>query len=384
MLPQLLILLTGLAAVAAGDAATVSIRAEGSAPGVGPVAREEATANARLAAVIECVERIAPDVDLAVLMPLLRPAPAYISSARRIKLDTHGRATVVELEARVLKDELRRDVAAALLPRVAPNAQVLLLVAERLGNQDALRLAPGGGVAESALARLMRQSGLTLVETAGVFDRYSEGELMDRLRGDVDSGAKLGRETMAGVVVLGVATAQMQGPDGDGLNLGANRARLDLRVLSAEDDAFVETFETESSLYSRHDEDGSAQALDDACEKVAPQLLTAVALAAARRPAQPVVVLTIEGIAAEAELEEILRVLLEHTDIDSMEELFRRAEAVRYRLHYGGAVAPLVKEICEANYPGFRLQAVRVVDREMTFSVCRRAARGASDLRTRR
>ncbi len=367
MLATILIALAALGATSPGDD-VISVQAEGTAVGTGAAAKREATANAQLAAIVDCVERLAPGKDLNPFKSILDAAPDYIRSSRRTDLDVGEEDTTVTINARILNGLLQRDAARILLRRLPQDTKVLVLVAERIGKERALGLVPAGE-AEIALGDWLREAGLDVVNPVTVRARRSEAELLEMLRGNDKVGGKLlAREHLAQVAVLGMCTVD-GGTETQGTGLPTNRARLELRIIEANEGAVLDTLSTESVLHSVDAAHGAMLSIQDACERLRNGLLTSTVLAAATNPPKGGVIMTIEGADDSGRVDAIIDALATVPGVENLEEVYRAKGTAQFRVEYGGKMAAFVKAITGRAYQGFRVETRRAVGRDLRVRI---------------
>ncbi|MFO7975090.1 MAG: hypothetical protein R6V12_10700 [Candidatus Hydrogenedentota bacterium] len=336
-------------------------RVEGTAEGTGAAAVRAADQNGLLAALGEYLEPYALDGNLSLFQELLENPRPYIRSFERIDTQVEGGVTVVTLRVKVDEEAARRAAASIVFPKVAARARFLVLIAERGVGEKQLSLR-SRGIAETCVAKAMREAGLNNVRgVAAILDEYEEGTLMAQLADDKGIRQVL-RENAGDSAIVGRAYVQSELAT-EGSNLLEHRAALELRIVGASEGAH--TLRSEARVLSSEIERGAETALQDACEKIAEDVVPLSVLTVAQSGLGTGVLLVVKGHMDAEGREAILERLKGVPGTGEVEVLRETAGMLRAHVHYTGELGPLYRHLTWDPYKGFRLSAKEVVAREI-------------------
>lgn len=343
----------------AGDVMRVHL--EASAPGTGAAGRVAAVQKAQEEAVLQVVKTLTATDDLLMFRPLLDRAPAYMRSYEVLDQKQVGDATEVKLEAYILYKQLKRDLAALVLPLFPKPPKVVVVVDAGEG----VEVDPS---VEDNLAEAFRDAGVEVVDPSKVRAGLPDAELRARLHGDAEAAVRFAWENLADVAVVGEVKAVTEEPRA-GSNVRANRATVLLRIIRGEDARTFDVQTAEALVHSRKAAEGRAMAVSDACDKIKDPALVSVVLAVAGAKGTPYVVVTVEGLGSEEQWQALCAWAKQCPDVEEAEPLHFSGTTGRLRLKYDGPMAPLVDALTEQEYPGFYLAPRQVIERDVVLAV---------------
>ncbi len=364
-----IVTLASLTAFAA-DLAPVETQADGTAAGLGPAARGAAIRNAQANIVVNRLEILAPTRDFSLFASIVENPERYVPAYRVIREDTTDNATTVEIAGEVLDAKLRRDAAKRILESHAQKPRVILMVDERIA-PDEPRALKDKGVAEDAIAEKLRDAKFDVVDSRELLAKNSEADLRQFLGGSPGLLSELARTHLADIVIVGNASALLEGGADGKSGLHRLHAKVDLRVIRAADAYELDDVKTEAVLFSADVREGGALCVTDACDKAAPALVDAAALGMLGGTPQDKVYLTIEGLEGKAQLDQILATIQAVPGVDSVDQMYTSDVMVRLAVAYSGSMTPFVDALSRGKYDGRYLHIRSVVNRDMTVQIRR-------------
>jgi hypothetical protein len=348
----------------AGDSILIESHAEGSAPGLGPAARNEAIRNAQAKMVIDRLEALAPVRDFSLFAPLIENPERFLPSYRVVDERTSDDATHVEIAGQLLDVLLKREAAALVLSSYADKPRAILIVSERVA-PGVPRLLSEEGVAEGAIKERLCDAKFDVIDSRQLLAEHSEADLLQCLGGSPDLACQLARRHLADIAILGSAVSFIE----DGTTLRRHRAEIELRVIRAADGYLLEDIDSVAELTSADARQGGIVSVNDACEKVAFAIMNAAALGMLGGAPQNQVYLTVEGLGHGVQLDQILQTIKTLPGVDSVEEMYASDEIVRMAVNYAGPMGPFVDALSSRKYDGYSLHTKSVVNRDMTVRV---------------
>jgi hypothetical protein len=351
------------------DEGARTVHMEGTAPGVERTAFTVAVKNAQTAIVTDCIEKLVASRALAPFASIIENAADYIDSWEPIRQSRVGAATVVEIEAVLLEDRLRRDVASLLLTNLPHRPKVMILVAEQLEPQGGGAIATQDGPAWPALSKELEDLRLVVVDLGALVEQYGEDALLAVIGADPQEGARVARDHMADVLVLGRVTCGTQ-PRDPRSNLVPRTAELAMRVVRPADAAVLAQSETTGRVQSVRPEDGARQAVVDACEKACLLLVTDVVLGAVSRAPEPDgTVLTVGGPITPERAWMIEETITEGLPKAAVESFYVSPTMARIRVVTAGSPRTIAGLLELATFSGFRLEIRRLVGTEVAVEL---------------
>ena len=356
-----------VSASAAPEEDLLKVTMEGRAAGADTAARDEAILNAEREIILQAIEGILPKPDLGALRKVFERLPKYIvPTPRLLKYTIEHDTAHVELEAQVRIDVLRKDVALGVLPYLRPPRKALILIAEP-GIDGKLSVTKPGS-AESAVVEALRAIGLDAVDPVELRAVYEGVDLLPRIQGDTQEVARLARENLADIAIVGTVT-KSDDPPGQGSNVRACHATIAISIVRAGDAKMVESKAVDAVVNSENPREGCAQALEDACAKLKKEIGVPAVLAAAGAAPSEDVIIAVEDPPSGEFAKELLAALRANPAVQNPEALLQTAHAARFRMAFTGKMDGLVDYVVSKTYAGRRVGPKRVVGGHMELEV---------------
>lgn len=351
-------LVAAIAAAAGPEDFLMKINGTGKADGIGLHARQQAIADAQEAALQALAGSILGFDKSDLLGTLVEQSAEFVHSANVVDHKTDQGATRVSVEFLVNIVQIRNAAVRLLLPSMSYKPRVLVLVADILNADD---VPADATYAETALADACRATGLEIVDTRPIRAAFSSKDLATQLQ-DENAGRRfLGYDAQVDVAIIGVARAERV-PSDVPTNLQANKAHLELRVIRADDGRLMDAAAIDAIVHSVDFIEGAAQAIQDACGKLAPQMINAAALAVVGPETTDGYALTVQQAGPHANLE-TLGNALGQLGAQDVKEVFYSNDVARLYFYYPGELHELVKPLIEQRYPAFRLEQLQTYGR---------------------
>jgi hypothetical protein len=242
---------------------------------------------------------------------------------------------------------------------------VLVLVAERTGGDQPFALAKGG-VAESAILEALRAARLEVVDTGVIRACQSEPDLLNAVQGPTDAAAAFARQGFADVVALGEITVTAE-PEATGSAVLENKAKLVVRVFRARDGKCIDILSQEVLVHSKDPGEGGVAAIQDACEKLAPDIVAASVMAVAGVPPSTDTVITVEQPGQRTRWDAFVNALAEAGGGTEVEVLFYSDALARLRVRYTGLMTPFLDRLTKRSYEGTGVEVVKALQRVVTM-----------------
>lgn len=275
-------------------------------------------------------------------------------------------ATRVEIEARVRRRQLRRDIADLVLSRVERRPKVLVLVTAPEAEEPlAAELCDS---ARTSLVKRLEKDEYDTMILDDLLELLPEEEAQARRAVDAQEAAELARRSLADIAVVGEVSwdAAAITPQS---SVSRNHVELTLRVARAGAGDSADMVKAERVNHSAIPAEGIKSALAEACEELADDLSVSVALASAHVRASSDVVVEVRDLGRASRLGEIAQALQGLWGVEKVEELVGTEKLGRLRVEYAGPLAPLVDRLMSSAYSDFSLNARRAVAREVLVEV---------------
>jgi len=381
-----------LAATALGgprdDEGFIKVRIEAKAPGTGMEARAVATRNAQHAILAQILKTSLAIDDAPTIEPLLQRPERYIRSTQLACYEIVDGETRIQVESFVDRNQLLKDAAALILPRIQPPPKALVLVAQQVGaNEPAV--ASSAATAESEIGKALEKASFEVVDTASVRACHTEAELLAAIKGDSQVAGSFAREGFADVVVLGEATVDAEpsapGKMGrfpiSGLRGGVDRTagnreasqffrrhgKVTVRVFRGRDGKCIDTLTREAVVHSAIPAEGATAALEDACAKLTEDMVMLCVMAVVGEQARDELVITLEEPGTRERLDAFAGVLVKATGSPTVDALLYSDRLARVRVRYAGSMVPLMDILTGNTYEGMALEIQKALKRDVTM-----------------
>ncbi|HPO12544.1 MAG TPA: hypothetical protein PLI09_03795 [Candidatus Hydrogenedentes bacterium] len=339
----------------------LTVRMKGHAEGLGATARTAAINFAQQEVLESVIQSMIASEDMSPFQPMFRNAERYLRNYDLLRCDTPDNATDVEIDAHVLERPVRQDVAALIRPRLPKPPKVLLIAGEQIGDAQAATI-PSPGIVETTLVQELKKLKFDVSTSESVTALYPKAQLIELLRADMEICGKFARGTLADVVMLGVATTVSEGATGGG-NVARTKATLTLRVFRGLDGKMTDDLTRAAAVYAANPGESGEQAVQDACIKMAGDIVVAGILAAVSALPPDTILLVLEHPNARDKVDGVVQVLKSTPGVSAVEELYYSDALARLRVTYSGPVSTLVNLLTTENH----LRARTVIGREMTM-----------------
>ena len=360
-------LATEASAQAAREDTPLRVRMKASEPGTGSAAREGAVRNAQQAVLVQVLESIVGEESWATVAPLLEDPSRFVHSTRMLDHSETDGVTTVEVETLVRAADLRVEAARVLLRRLSSFPRILILEAERIRPEAPFALSKEGTTTR-VLRKAFEKHRIPVVGADSLLERYSDAELLERIRGDLATASRFAHENLVDAVILAEAVAEPERLAERRRTYRVN-AKVSVRVFRARDGKLLKAIARESVIQGADPEEVGVQAVKDACAKLRDDVLVTVILMAVDTTPRGGVTLTIENVGAPARFEAIMQFLRDSFGEQSLDKLYYTEVEARLGVAYSGPMAPFVDQLTEHGYPGFHLEARQVIEHDMTVCV---------------
>lgn len=347
--------------------AAETVVVQGTAPSTGATAREAAIQEAKRAAIASRLESLAGSRDLKPFQSILDEAERYVRSSKVVSETSEDDSTRVELEVEVEHRRLRLDAGTLALNQRIDRPRVVVLISDSIAPEPERRLAQTG-TAEGVILRGLERDRFETLAPEELRSRYAPEALTELLGGSPAAAALLARETLAELVVLGEAVTTTE-PEREGSVISRNTATVRLRVIRAMDAKIIDELAEKAIVKSVVPQEGGRMAIEDASEKLLPELVAALAIGALSRPPENALLVTFEGFAGSEQFREIVDALRQLPGVGKVEEIYETDRVARVQIQYDGAIGAFVDELATRRFSKFTLAAKTVIGRDMTFAV---------------
>jgi hypothetical protein len=357
----------GFSATAAiAEESVLKVRATGEVTGVGAAALNQAIDQALKASVRQVLLDLTGEANLPALAPLHNSPAQYIQSVRVLSQGSKGETTTVEVDALILDQALKIDVVDLLSPVVPSSVHILALVAESPEGRP-LEVSRSG-VTQRTLARILTERQLPYLPLEEVLPQYDRTHLAGQVSGETEAAARLARENLCSLAIVGVGRADVK-PAVGAANLLHCTADVSVRIITAHDAKLVGYHEDTASVDSMDALEGAKQALEDACLKLRDRITTDTVLASLTVKPQHGVIITIPGETTPETYAVINTWLRGHHGDEAIEAHLPGPTRSRFTLQHTGALADLVKSLDNQAVEGVTLRVEQVVGNEITLRV---------------
>ena len=349
---------------------------EAKAPGTGMEARAVATRNAQHAILAQILKTSLAIDDAPTIEPLLQRPERYIRSTQLARYEIVDGETRIEVESFVDRNQLLKDAASLILPRIQPPPKALVLVAQQAGaNEPAV--ASSAGTAESEIGKALEKASFEVVDTAGVRACHTEAELLAAIKGNSQVAGSFAREGFADVVVLGEAAVDAEHgggflpssrrPSAPGQAVPRRHGKVTVRVFRGRDGKCIDTLTREAVVHSAIPDEGAAAALEDACAKLTEDMVMLCVMAVVGEQARDELVITLEEPGTRERLDAFAGVLAKATGSPTLDVLLYSDRLARVRVSYAGSMVPLMDILTGNTYAGMALEIRRALQRDVTM-----------------
>jgi len=347
------------------DEGFIKVRMEAKAPGTDMEARAVATRNAQYAILAQILKTSLAIDDAPTIDPLVQRSERYIRSTQLARYEIVDGETRIEVESFVDRNQLLKDAAALILPRMQPPPKALVLVAQQAGaNEPAV--ASSAATAESEIGRALEKASFEVVATASVRACHTEADLLAAIKGDSQAAGSFAREGFADVVVLGEAAVDAES-SAPGQAVPRRHGQVTVRVFRGRDGKCIDTLTREAVVHSASLAEGAAAALEDACAKLTEDMVMLCVMAVAGEQARDELVITLEEPGTRERLDAFAGVLVKATGSPAVDVLLYSDRLARVRVRYAGSMVPLMDILTGNTYEGMALEIRRALQRDVTM-----------------
>jgi len=345
-----------------------TVRMKGYAEGVGLTARRLAIEDAQHQVMVDILRSMTNTEDMSPFRGILRQADRYIKRYDVLRSDVVGQSTEVEIDAHVLEQPLRYDVAAVMLPRLPRKPSILFLIAEYIGLESQTG-GPTFDIAETALRDRLKDFKFSINGIENLITHFDIVNLIQIINGDVNDGAAFARANQEDVIVTGLVTVTHKPLQKDS-NMLRNRAEATVKVFCGHDGKMMDVIASQAVVQSVDPVEGGRQAVQDACAKLTSELLVSVVLTMLSLEDEGRVLIEIEEPKNVETVEQLTQFIKHIPGVFEVETLFFSETLARLAVEYYGAMADFSDYINEKIINGRAMEVVRCVKREITL-VCR-------------
>lgn len=353
-------------AVFAANETPVPVTGEGEAAGLGPAARSAAIADAQTAILLDRLEKIAPSRDFSVFSSVIQAAPSFYQSFKVLSESKSEDSTHVQIEGQLLERKLKQEIAAIALAQnfVTPR---IIVIAREAYTPDSVEDPAKPGIIEKKLHEELKRVQFELVPPEALRAKIPVEKWAKCLDADSEYAAMLARDMLADIVVLGSATTSEA--ESKSRSMHRMRSEVALRVVRAEDGYVIDIPKAEAVVNCAEPSEGGAQAVDDACGKLVGDVKTAIALGALSGAPNDALLVTIEGVAADTDIQAIGSAIKQCLAIDSIETVFNEAGSLRLKVFYAGEVGNAADCIAMVRLSHGMLRLQTAIGRNLKFRI---------------
>jgi len=359
-------------ALSPDDVLTVRITAE--VEGNGAVARKLAQDQAEVMAMEEVIRSWVPDMDPQPYRGLLRHARAYVRQTDVLRTTRDGNRLRLEADVTLRELPLRRDLAAALLPRL-PEKPAYALITGPVEIAGSIPLSSTEHLLDPAVRRLVETLGQlgfsgVLAERAGSF---SARVIETAFQEGVESLGKLARQARQPFLLACDGSVRVQPVHPDS-NVLREEAVFNIRLFRTEDGKMLDSLGMTSVVQSVDPAEGAKLALEDAAAKLTTDCVAALTLssAASRREDPDAVVVLIEQPPDATAVETVAAVLRELPETQAVEILSTGPALARIRIRAALRMVELADLLQQMEAGHYRLDLRKAFGREIQVVLVRR------------
>ncbi len=339
------------------------LRALGFAEGVGFAAHREAREEAQHEVMREILRSKIASGDLKPFRSMIRKAGHYVIRMEELHVDTRSGRTQVEVDAYVDMAAVDQDLATLVLPRLPEPPKVSCLIA--VESDGAVEI-ESPGIVETTLVAGLENLGLAATSHTELEALFKASDFHEAVLGDVEKAGSYARETLADVVVVGIARLESSEAAEAGIT-SRTRAVLELKILRGSDGDLLDVLSRSAAISGIDPEACREEVLSDVAKKMLGDVTVATVLSVLSVHKQDEVLITLHNPGSRERLSAFTSVLQQEPMINSIEESFFSDRLARIRLGYTGSLGYLVDQIRERSYEGWALEIQEVVGREMTL-----------------
>lgn len=352
-------------ALSPDDVLTVRITAE--VEGNGAVARKLAQDQAEVMAMEEVIRSWVPDMDPQPYRGLLRHARAYVRQTDVLRTTRDGNRLRLEADVTLRELPLRRDLAAALLPRL-PEKPAYALITGPVEIAGSIPLSSTEHLLDPAVRRLVETLGQlgfsgVLAERAGSF---SAQVIETAFQKGVESLGELARQARQPFLLACDGSVRVQPVHPDS-NVLREEAVFNIRLFRTEDGKMLDSLGMTSVVQSVDPAEGAKLALEDAAAKLTTDCVAALTLssAAPRRDNPDAVVVLIEQPPDATAVETVAAVLRELPETQAVEILSTGPALARIRIRAALRMVELADLLQQMEAGNYRLDLRKAFGREI-------------------
>ncbi len=224
---------------------------------------------------------------------------------------------------------------------------------------------------ELTLIKQLRSDGFVILDPDTLRRNIDRAMGLRMLEGDQRSATATGLALGADISVLGTAISKPAGAKLLGTQMQSLQATVTARVVLNDTGEVVGTATATASRAALDEVQGGVQALDEATQKVAADLIPQI-LAATDRVAKNGlgIEVTIAGLKSYRQLDYLLYYF--ETDVEGMTQVYLRDftnTVATVRLEYDDTPQVLARKVARESFKGFRLEPTEVTSNQLQFSV---------------
>ena len=375
LIPEMILLLwlsSVAAALSPDDVLTIRVKSE--VDGNGAVARILAQDQAEVMALEEVIRSWIPDTDLQAFRGLLRHAKAYVRQTDVLRTIRDGKRLQLEADVTLRELPLRRDLAAALLPRF-PEKPCFALIRGPVEITGENPPPMAGRLLDPAIRRLLDMLGQlgfsgSLPEQQG---ELPAAAIEQAFRDGVESIGRLARQSRQPFLLASDGSVNIRPvqPDSNVLRVEAG---FNVRLFRTEDGKLLESLGMTSAVQSSDPTEGAKLALEDAAEKLTTDCAASLILSAAElwKKDPDAVVIVIDHPPDAESVEAVAAVLRELPEMLKVEVLPPGPVLARIRVYTSLHMAELADLLQQMEAGACRLDLRKAFGREIQALLVRR------------
>ena len=358
-----LLAMAGTVYAAPADEELIKARSEASVEGAGPTVLASAIAHAQRRILAEILEAAFSVSDVSSANSVLDAGALYIKSTQVIATSTEKGLTKAEVECLVRRKRLLSDAALLLLPQLPFVPTVLMVTAERVGEEP-------GSLAQDArsaakLRGFFKGTDFELDDGQSLRKCHTDEQLLAAAQGDNELAVSIARERFADVFAIGLVQVS-EDSGGVGGTVVACKANVTLRVFRGSDGKLLDAFAQQAIVHSAVGSGGGGQAVEDACDKVKKDLLVATVIAATSLRTTDDLVITVEDPGTKARFDALVKAMGSVEGAADVEALLYSDALARVRVSYGGHPGTFLRAVEGRRYEGEEFEVRRAVLRTIT------------------
>ncbi len=347
---------------------------KGQAVGTDDSAKAEAIEDAKRKIVQSILGNAVAPRYLRALAPLVKRAPRYMNSWNVLDESHEDGKYSVKIEAYAQRRTLLRDAAYLVLQTMRERPKVVLLVEERIGNNVILI---GQEETSVSLGEKLRKAGLEVIDTSHLLSNYTARELVAYMRGDTSAAARLARENLADVAIIGTArVVSEQSRPGQGMVTASGK--ITIKAVRARDAKLRGVRAAEATVRGQTLDQSGPAALRDACAKLWLDTFVDVVIATAELPPMKELIVSIEQPGTPMEFDKFFKRMARDARSGNAEKLRFTSQAAGFRISSDTSMGDVVRFLRSLPYSDEKsLEIVSAAGNEIilrTSSTARSAA----------